>query len=579
MHSQSPTNRVLPAVGVLTVGAALLLLSPVAVGKLQFVLQVVYIGGVILACAEALRLFRNARRLEQEIERLRQAKALDEAASSAKDQFLAHMSHEIRTPMTSILGFADVLMEPDHSCAERREALQTIRRNASHLFELINNVLDLSKIQAGQMSVERLSCDLPELVQAAISLTRQALHDKKLSFRVVTDDPIPQQIRTDPLRLRQILVNLIANAARFTERGGVELRISCRRTGSDGNNATMRFAVTDTGIGMTSEQVARLFHPFAQADESTARRFGGTGLGLAISKSLAGLLGGDIIVTSKLNSGSTFTVEIDGGCIAGAVMIDALPDDQLASPSDAESQRSSPLRGRVLLVEDGTDNQRLISLRLRHAGVSVAVAENGQVALEHLASQNFDLVLMDLQMPTMDGYTAMARLRENGCTVPVVALTARAGSAEREKCLAAGFEDYLTKPIDKPKLWACLSKYLPATSGAIDRPIISTLAEDQEVKDLLREFVKLLPGKVSELEDLLRRREPEPLRKFVHQINGAAGGYGFPDITECAADLEGLILEGAPWNSVAAATTSLAELIRRVDGYDEQSRVEERPAA
>ena len=206
------------------------------------------------------------------------------------------------------------------------------------------------------------------------------------------------------------------------------------------------------------------------------------------------------------------------------------------------------MRGWVLLVEDGADNQRLISLRLRHAGASVTVAENGRAALDRLASENFDLVLMDLQMPTMDGYTAMAQLRRDGCMVPVVALTARAGSAEREKCLAAGFEDYLTKPIDKPKLRACLSKYLQATSAAIEAPIVSTLAEDREVKDLLQQFVKLLPGKVHELQGLLRRHDPEPLRKFVHQINGAAGGYGFPEITQSAARLEGLILDGCPGN-------------------------------
>jgi CheY-like chemotaxis protein len=359
----------------------------------------------------------------------------------------------------------------------------------------------------------------------------------------------------------------------------VELRISCRRTNGDGKRGILSFAVSDTGIGMSPEQVSRLFHPFAQADESTARRFGGTGLGLAISKSLAELLGGDITVTSAPNAGSTFTVEIDAGSIDGASMIDALPDDRSAGAPDAGTQRLSPLRGRVLLVEDGADNQRLISLRLRHAGATVTVADNGRTALEHLASETFDLVLMDLQMPMMDGYTAMAQLRRDGCMVPVVALTARAGSAEREKCLAAGFDDYLTKPIDKPKLWACLSKYLPATSGAIAAPIVSTLAEDLEVKDLLQQFVKLLPGKVQELEDLLHRHNPETLRKFVHQINGAAGGYGFPEITQSAAHIEDLIQDRMPWESVATATASLIDLIRRVDGYDDRTRVEERPAA
>ena len=237
------------------------------------------------------------------------------------------MSHEIRTPMTSILGFADVLMEPDHAPAERGEALQAIRRNASHLFELINNVLDLSKIQAGQMSVERLNCDLPELIQAAALLTRQALLDKGLNFRVVTDGRFPKKFTPircassdpgEPDRERRAVHR--ARRRRVADRS--------RQTARNANGSIVSFAVSDTGIGMTSEQVSRLFHPFAQADESTARRFGGTGLGLAISKSLAVLLGGDISVTSTPEAGSTFSVEIDGGPLDGVAMIDALPEDQ-----------------------------------------------------------------------------------------------------------------------------------------------------------------------------------------------------------------------------------------------------------
>ena len=329
----------MPAIAVSAAALVLVLISWAALRLGGGIATVAFsTGSVVLACTYAMRLAQRSSLLQQEILQLRQARARDEAASSAKDQFLAHMSHEIRTPMTSILGFADVLMEPDHTASERCEALQAIRRNASHLFELINNVLDLSKIQAGQMSVERLKCDLPELIQAAISLTRQALLDKGLSFRVVTDGPIPQKIYTDPLRLRQILVNLIANAARFTKRGGVELRIGCRHSGVKGNHSVVSFAVTDTGIGMTPEQVSRLFHPFAQADESTARRFGGTGLGLAISKSLAGLLGGDISVSSTPEAGSTFAVEIDGGSIDGVSMIDALPDDQPAGAIEAGTE-------------------------------------------------------------------------------------------------------------------------------------------------------------------------------------------------------------------------------------------------
>jgi signal transduction histidine kinase/CheY-like chemotaxis protein len=537
------------------------------------------LGILSLACVQISRSFRRCKELEGSNQALLQAAARAEAAGGAKDQFLAHMSHEIRTPMTSILGFADLLMEPQQTPSDRHDALLAIRRNASHLSDLINNVLDISKIEAGQMSVERIASDLPELICAASCLTRQALIDKGLGFRIIVDGPIPRRVQTDPLRVRQILVNLISNAGRFTERGGIELKISHRPAREPGGPCTLCFAVADTGIGMSPEQVSRLFQPFAQADESTARRFGGTGLGLAISKSLAALLGGDITVRSEPGRGSTFMVEIDGGCVDGVEMIDRISRDEDSIDSQRATEHTPQLRGRVLLAEDGMDNQRLISLRLRHAGVSVVIADNGRAALERLASEQFDLVLMDLQMPEMDGFAALDRLRHDGCKLPVVALTARAGSADRDKCLAAGFDDFLTKPIDKAKLWNCLARYLPDSAGAIGPALVSTLAEDPEVKDLLRDFINMLPGKVEQFHELLKRRDPQALRQFAHQINGAAGGYGFPQITRCAGRLEAMLRDGQPWDQVTAATHALIDLIQRVDGYQEPARHDARPAA
>ena len=536
------------------------------------------LGIVSLACFQICRSRRCCKELEGSNQALLQAAARAEAASGAKDQFLAHMSHEIRTPMTSILGFADLLIEPQQTASDRHDALLAIRRNASHLSDLINNVLDISKIEAGQMSVERIASDVPELICAASCLTRQALIDKGLGFRVIVDGLIPRQVQTDPLRVRQILVNLIANAGRFTECGEVELMVSYRPASERGASCTLCFAISDTGIGMSPEQISRLFQPFAQADESTCRRFGGTGLGLAISKSMAALLGGDITVRSEPGRGSTFMVEIDGGCVDGVEMIDNISRDEESIDRHAP-ERMPQLRGRVLLAEDGMDNQRLISLRLRHAGVSVIIAENGRAALERLASERFDLVLMDLQMPEMDGFSAVARLRRDGCKLPVVALTARAGSADREKCLAAGFDDFLTKPIDKAKLWNCLGRYLPASAGAIAPALVSTLAEDPEVKDLLRDFINMLPGKVEQFHALLKRRDPQALRQFAHQINGAAGGYGFPEITRSAGHLEAMLRDGHSWEQITAATHALIDLIERVDGFRQPARHDARPAA
>jgi signal transduction histidine kinase/CheY-like chemotaxis protein/HPt (histidine-containing phosphotransfer) domain-containing protein len=557
-------------------GALLILADP---GGPQPVLNLVVAVLAVGAAACAWNFRARLARSERENNELRGARARDEAAGLAKDQFLAHMSHEIRTPMTSILGFADVLLEPDQTPAERTEALESVRRNASHLSDLINNVLDLSKIQAGQMPVGRVACNLPELIHSAICLTRQTLSEKGLGFRIIIDGPLPGEIQTDPLRVRQILVNLISNAGKFSQRGQVELRVGCRSASAPGGNCAIQFIVKDTGIGMTAQQVSRLFQPFAQADESTARRFGGTGLGLAISKSLAGLLGGDITVQSEPGVGSTFVVEIDGGPIEGVPMIDTLPEQPAACPKPSTTNSARKLSGRVLLAEDGPDNQRLIALRLRQVGLSVTIAGDGNAALDRLAREPFDLVLMDLQMPVMDGCTAVARLRQAGYELPVVALTARAASEDRERCLAAGFDDYLVKPIDKLKLWNCLGQYLTESPGQGGEPIVSELSGDPELKELLLEFIGLMPGKVRELEFLLLRRDPVALRHFAHQLNGAAGGYGYPEITKSAASLETLLRDGADWESVMSAAASLAEVVRRVDGYHETGRAEERPAA
>ena len=528
-----------------------------------------------LACLWRRQLFQ----LQQKVLLLECQVARSQAANLTKDQFLANVSHEIRTPMTSILGFAEVLLEPEQAPIERDDALQAIRRNASHLSDLVNDILDLSKLEAGQMSVERVRCDLPQLVHDAGCLARQGLLDKGLTFTITADGPIPRQITSDPLRVRQILVNLLTNAGRFTERGGVELRVSCARDNVAGRGCVVRFTVIDTGIGMSPRQIARLFQPFAQADESTARRFGGTGLGLAISKSLATILGGNVTVRSEPGAGSAFTVEMDGGSIDGVEMLDRIPETFSTAQDNQTPDRPMHLSGRVLLVEDGADNRRLIALRLRHLGASVTIAENGRIALERLAAESFDLVLMDLQMPEMDGRNAVARLRRDGSTVPVVALTACAGAADREECLAAGFDDYLTKPIDKSRLQTCLARYLACEADGAQAPLTSLMADDLEVKDLLADFVRILPGKVRELNEIAGIRDRVALQKFAHQINGAAGGYGFPQITRCAGELETLLQAHASWESIMHAVTSLANLIGRVDGYREAQDIDQPTAA
>ncbi len=389
---------------------------------------------------------------------LREARMAAESANVAKSQFLANMSHELRTPMTAILGFADLLADPSETEAARNDHVATIRRNAQHLLNIINDLLDVSKIEAGRMTVESVECSPVELILSAASLMRAVAVGKDLALNVHFEGEMPALIRTDPTRFRQILLNLIGNAVKFTASGGVTVTVIADKADPD-IASSLTVKVADTGIGMSDEVLDRLFCPFSQADTSMARRFGGTGLGLAISKRLATMLGGDIEVETQEGKGSTFIVRILTGPLAGQPWVKP-PDEALHDTATLETAGGqSRLQARVLLAEDGPDNQRLISFHLRKAGMTVVAVDNGKKAFEAataaVAEGNpFDLVLMDMQMPIMDGYTATRELRSGGYARPVVALTAHAMAEDRQKCIEAGCDGYLTKPIDARKLVA-----------------------------------------------------------------------------------------------------------------------------
>ncbi len=407
--------------------------------------------------------------LDRQKRELEIARLEADAANLAKSEFLANMSHEIRTPMTAILGYAETLLtEGDITQAppQRIEAIQTIIRNGEHLLNLINGILDLSKIEAGKLKLEQVGCSPFQLAHEVISLMDVKADAKGLPLTLKSADKIPKTIRTDPTRLRQILINIVGNAIKFTEVGQVCLEISV----SEATDAhpLIRFDVRDTGIGMTQQQTGQLFRAFSQVDASTTRKFGGTGLGLAISKRLAKMLGGDITVTSQAAKGSTFRVTVATGPLDDVPMIDpedcigcdrATPEKKL--PTDTPPEQ---LDCRVLLAEDGADNQRLISFLLEKAGARVTVAENGQTAYEKATQaahtdQPFDVILMDMQMPVMDGYEATRKLRTDGYTAAIIALTAHAMDGDRDKCIEVGCDDYASKPINREKLIAVVSKY------------------------------------------------------------------------------------------------------------------------
>jgi PAS domain S-box-containing protein len=520
-----------------------------------------------------------------------------EAASRSKSEFLANMSHEIRTPLSAILGFADMLLQKSPEECAKAGCVQIIQRNSLHLLELINEILDLSKVEAGQMKVERISCDLPVLLSEVISLMRPRAAEKGLAFGVTFQGPIPHVIQTDPLRLRQILVNLLGNSVKFTAFGRIEMRVTNEGTGSP--NIVLRVDVIDSGIGITQEQQGRLFTRFTQGDTSTTRRFGGTGLGLTISRHLAKLLNGDVTVSSQPDLGSTFTLKVDGGPSADVKYLIGLTEGTLPITVDQNLHADIHISGRILLVEDGADNQRLLCMQLADAGATVASALNGQIGVTLAKSQTFDLILMDMQMPEMDGYTATRELRLMGLTLPIIALTAHAMAEDRDKCLAAGCSGYLSKPVDEGKLLKTIQEQLgtdhtpitkdSAEAGAgISRPssdiddsthttdsnrIRSSHAGNPRIMAILPEFVAALPGRVRELRDFLAHDDLPAVQKLAHQLLGTCGGYGFAFVSEPARAVEQSIKTGRPLDSLTTDVKSLIDTLRRIDGYDQSKEI------
>lgn len=389
---------------------------------------------------------------------LAEAREAADAASKSKSEFLANMSHEIRTPLTAILGYTDLLREEEQLPEDRRQdTVLTIRRAGEHLLTVINDILDLSKIEAGKLSIETVETPLLEVIKDVDHLMRARAKEKGINLELRMIGTVPDQIMSDPTRLRQILMNLVGNAIKFTEFGRVQISVEADEGIGGQTKSLLQIRIDDTGVGMTKEQADRLFQPFSQADTSVTRRFGGTGLGLTICRRLAGLMGGRIwLEETEPDAGSTFAIELPMVEANESTRRGDLNCLTLKPVEPPDPNKGPKLFGRILLAEDGVDNQRLIAHHLKKAGAEVTIADNGVQALEKieksLDDEQFDLLLTDIQMPEMDGYTLIKTLRQRDNSMPIVALTAHAMPEDRKRCLDAGCNGYASKPINRQAL-------------------------------------------------------------------------------------------------------------------------------
>jgi PAS domain S-box-containing protein len=531
--------------------------------------------------------FDDVTELENQRRELANSKAAAEQASAAKSHFLANMSHEIRTPMNAILGFTDVLRRGlATDAADAQRYLDTIHTSGEHLLGLINDILDLSKVESGKLEIEQTEVSAVQLVADVLTVLSVRAEEKNLRLSFAIEGRIPPSIHSDSTRLRQILTNLVGNAIKFTETGGVS--IGLRHDVFDGES-NLVFDVRDTGVGIPDESLARIFDPFTQADSSVTRKFGGTGLGLTISRRFAQALGGDIAVSSQLGEGSVFSVRIATGPVADRELwIDNSSAQLILQPQAPQGHSVDSLPRlkpcRILLVDDGDANRQLINLVLSRAGATVVEAVNGEEAVQRASETEFDLILMDMQMPVMDGYTATKLLRRSGFARPVVALTGNAMKGDEEKCLTAGCSAFLSKPVKIDELMRLLVTELgeadPSTaddrnlsphpkaslaavlrqvdaglgggaSGSVNAGdespgvLVSTLPmDDDDFRLIVRNFVAKLETQLDAMESAFAEERWADLGSLAHWLRGAGGTVGFPQFTEPAGRLEESLREG-----------------------------------
>lgn len=501
------------------------------------------------------RLFKYERAIH-EAGKIKAAMLEQEAkANRFKSEFLANMSHEIRTPLTAIMGYAESYFDKDLSRETKDSAVNTIHSNGEHLLTLVNDILDLSKIEAGMLEVEIIDSELFVLVEQVASIQRVVANAKGLEFEVRYQFPLPNKLQTDPTRLRQILLNLLSNAVKFTEQGKIILSV-----GYLVEPELLIVEIEDTGIGMDKATSDGLFQAYAQADASYRRVYGGTGLGLYISKQLVEKLGGSISVDSEPNRGSCFAFQIYAPLTEMTHMLDQAPDTTMKTGPQGSKVK---LNGHVLLADDHDDNRRLIGFRLKQLGLSVDQVENGEQAVERALLGEYDLILMDIQMPIMNGEAATEMIRHTDQETPIIALTANAMQQDIEQYLANGFNAHLSKPLVQDDFVKLLSEYCQTDEQVEEEDDSLFSINNQEYRRMVDDYVSSLPCELELLKFSRSSKDWQKMSRIAHGLKGAAGNFGFNQITEYAAKVERIIHE-EKFAEVELAYAELCGEINRV---------------
>ncbi len=536
----------------------------------------------------------------REIEELRQEL---EKANSAQSRFLANISHEIRTPLSGIMGYTDQLLFDSSLDAQHREKLISIKRCATHLTTIIGDILDLSKIEAGKNQIKCVEFNFLKLLHEIASVMEARIRDKNLTFKILFETLIPEKLFSDPLRIRQILINLLGNAVKFTDKGVITLRVAAKEF-TDQLAGTIVLTVSDTGCGIEPELRHEVFKRFSQANHSFNRQSSGSGLGLYLSKNLAQQLGGDLqLIESIPNEGSvfrcTFAAQVNE---TSRFVSEFIPSSSFHdTASDIKSFEGKLAGVKVLLVEDGLDNQRIFSYFLRLAGATVRIESNGAHALECIwENKDFDVILMDIQLPIMDGYTLTEELRRQGYTQPIIAVTAHALAEEKTRCLDSGFSDYLSKPVDIEKLIRTVMRYTgrelspnvlkPVPSAEKDdRPtrisaepkakveveveaeteegaILSKYHQQAIYQPMIQAFVRGLDDRLAETDSSLEKADWDHLSRVMHQLKGAAATYGYSILSSAAGQLENFAVLAPKNPAMAAAIPEGLQIILKLCG-------------